>query len=150
MGDCSKDLEKCHVNDYSYKEIEIGQTASFEVTITEAMRDMFREITGDVNPLHNDIEYARKLGHDNCVAFGMLTASFLSTFAGVYLPGKKSLINSVETKFERPVYVGDTISVEGKVTDKNDTFGLLEIKVIMKNQSGKKVCKAKMSVMVTE
>ena len=150
MGDCSKEIENGLVKDYSYEEIKIGQTASFEVTITEKMRDMFREITGDVNPLHNDINYAKELGHENCVAFGMLTASFLSTFAGVYLPGKKSLINSVETKFERPVYIGDTISIEGKVTDKNDTYRLLDMKILMKNQNGKKVCKAKMSVMVTE
>lgn len=149
MGDLTKDLKNGFVCDYSYEEIEIGQTASFEVTITERMRDMFRDITGDVNPLHNDLDYAKELGHENCVAFGMLTASFLSTFAGVYLPGKRSLINSVETKFERPVYIGDTIKIEGKVVDKNDTFKLLEMKIVMKNQSGKKVCKAKMTVMVS-
>ncbi|MBQ9091319.1 MAG: hypothetical protein IJY52_03500, partial [Anaerotignum sp.] len=48
----------------------------------------FLAITGDINPLHNDQEFAQKQGHPDKVAFGMLTASFLSTLAGVYLPGR--------------------------------------------------------------
>lgn len=138
------------MNNYSYDEIQIGQKESFEVTITRKMVDDFRSITGDVNPLHKDSEYAKSKGHPDVVAFGMLTASFLSTLAGVYLPGKRSLIHEVETKMERPVYVGDTISIEGTVKEKNDTFSFIIVKVLMKNQKGEKVLKAKMQIGVEE
>ena len=37
------------MNKYTYEEINIGQKEGFSVTVTEKMRDAFREITGDVN-----------------------------------------------------------------------------------------------------
>lgn len=138
------------MNEYKYTEIEIGHIESFTVTITEEMRDKFRDITGDINPLHNDEEYAKSKGHNKCVAFGMLTASFLSTLAGVYLPGKKSLIQSTEVNFRKPVYIGDTITVSGEVIDKNSTFNLFDMKVLITNQNGEKVVKGKMRVAVEE
>lgn len=136
------------MNEYKYEEIEIGHKESFEVTITEEMLDKFKAITGDVNPLHNDREYAMSKGNPDRVVYGMLTASFLSTLAGVYLPGKLSLIHEVNTKFIKPVYIGDTINIEGTVDEKHDAFSLLVVKVIMKNQNGVKICKAKMTVSV--
>ncbi|MBS7305721.1 MAG: hypothetical protein KIG39_03565 [Lachnospiraceae bacterium] len=50
------------MNTYTYEEISIGHKESFRVIVTEADRDKFREITGDINPLHNDIEYAKSMG----------------------------------------------------------------------------------------
>lgn len=138
------------MNTYTFDEIKIGQRESFSVTVTEAERDKFREITGDVNPLHNDPEYARSMGHEKCVAFGMLSAAYLSTLAGVYLPGKKSLIQKTEVSFRKPVYVGDTLVITGEVTDKNDTFKIIEVKTEIKNQDGVKVVKGKMEIAVAE
>jgi len=138
------------MNTYTYDEINIGQKVSFTVTVTEEDRDKFREITGDINPLHNDPEYAKKMGHDRCVAYGMLTASYLSTLAGVYMPGQNSLIQKTEVSFRKPVYVGDILTVYGEVTDKNDTFKLLELKVEIKNQDGVKVVRGKMEIAVAE
>lgn len=138
------------MNRYTYDEIEIGHKEEFSVVITEEMRDKFRDITGDVNPLHNDSEYAKGKGHDRCVAFGMMTASFLSTLAGVYLPGEKSLIQKTEVNFRKPVYIGDTITVSGVVSDKNDTFNLLELKITITNQDSVKVVKGNMTVAVME
>ena len=138
------------MNTYKYDEIEVGHKESFTVTITEEMRDKFRDITGDVNPLHNDSEYAKANGHDKCVAFGMMSASFLSTLAGVYLPGERSLIQKSEVNFRKPVYIGDTLTITGEVTDKHDSFNLLDIKVIIINQDGVKVIKGNMQVAVRE
>lgn len=136
------------MNNYSFDEIQIGMKESFSVNITEEMRDKFRDITGDTNPLHNDPEYAKSMGNDECVAFGMLTASFLSTLAGVYLPGKKSLIQSLDINFRKPVYIGDTLTVTGEVSEKNDTFNLFDMKVTITNQDGLKVVKGNMRVAV--
>ena len=134
------------MNTYTYEQLEVGHKESFSVRITETEMDKFREITGDINPLHKDVEYAKAHGHERCVVFGMLTASYLSTLAGVYLPGEHSLIHSVKTKFSGVVYVGDELTVEGTVAEKNDTFNLIIIKVVIRNQNGEKVCKAEMQV----
>lgn len=134
------------MNNYTYEQIQLGHKESFEVTITEEMQNGFRQITGDVNPLHRDEEYAKAKSYKDKVVFGMLTASFFSTLAGVYLPGEKSLIHSVEVKFSKPVYVGDTLTIEGKVDEKNDTYRLIRIKATIKNQNGEKVSKANMQI----
>ena len=138
------------MNTYTYDQIEVGHKESFTVTVTEEDMDRFREITGDVNPLHRDPGYAKDHGHPDRVVFGMLTASYLSTLAGVYLPGEHSLIHSVDTKFEGAVYPGDELTIEGTVTEKNDIFSLIVLKVIIRNGAGKKVCKAKMQIGIVE
>ena len=137
------------MNDYTYEEIQIGHKENFTVTITEEMMDKFRDITGDINPLHNDEDYALSKGYKGKVAYGMLTGSLLSTLAGVYLPGKKSLIQEVKIKFAKPVYAGDTVTVEGVVEEKNDTYSLLMLKVTIRNQDGDKVCRGKMQIGVS-
>ena len=135
-----------HMNEYRYEEIDIGQRESFSVTVTEEMMLSFRTITGDINPLHNDEDYAVSKGHPGKVVYGMLTASLLSTLAGVYLPGKNSLIHEVKIKFSKPVYIGDTLMIEGIVEEKHDVYSLIILKVLIRNQNGDKVLKATMQV----
>lgn len=134
------------MNAYKYEDIHIGMTETFTVTVTEEMMDSFRDITGDINPLHNDEAYAHEQGFDARVAYGMLTSSFLSTLAGVYLPGRYSLIRSVEVKFPKPVMIGDELTVSGEVTDMNDEYRFFTLKVSIRNQHGDKVCRGKMEI----
>ena len=104
------------MNRYQFEDIYVGLKEEFQVTITADMLKQFCQMTGDVNPLHTDETFAKEKGYESNVAYGMLTASFLSTLAGVYLPGERSLIHSVESKFTKPVYVGDTLTISGQVT----------------------------------
>ena len=127
------------MNHYSINDLSIGHKESFTTEITSAMFDKFKEITGDINPLHNDIDFAKDLGHKGRVAFGMLTASFLSTLVGVYLLGERSLIHSVET-------IGDVLNVCGEVVEINDTVKQIVLKVEIRNQYEEKVLRGKMKV----
>lgn len=117
------------MNRYTFEEIKEGMEESFSVTLTQEMMEQFCAITGDVNPLHCDEAFAKEKGFDQKVSYGMLTASFLSTLAGVYLPGENSLIQSVEVKFLKPVFPGEKITFTGKVSEVNDTFRFLILKV---------------------
>lgn len=137
------------MNSYTYQEIEVGQKESFCVTIDKSMVESFCKITGDINPLHTDENYAKRKNNIGTVVYGMLTASFLSTLAGVYLPGKFSLIHSVEVKFSKPIYVENNTKLDiiGEVVDKNDLFNLLTVKMGMVNcATQEKVCKATMKI----
>lgn len=134
------------MNNYSYEEIEEGHRESFTVTVTEEMMSAFCTITGDINPLHCDDAYAALQGHPGRVVYGMLTASLLSTLAGVYLPGEKSLIHEVKIKFSKPVYIGDILTVEGVVEEKHDIYSLIVIKATIRNRDNEKVCRATMQV----
>ena len=138
------------MNQYKFEEIEVGMEESFEVTIQDEMLQKFLDITGDINPLHTNEDFAKQKGYNACVAYGMLTASFLSTLAGVYLPGERSLIHSVETKFVKPVFVGDTLTVHGKVAEKNELFPVFTMKVTITNQKNEKVLRGSMQIGVLE
>lgn len=134
------------MNTYKFSDLHIGHEESFSVSVTEKMMDDFKSITGDINPLHNDNEFAVKTGHPGRVVYGLLTASFMSTLAGVYLPGRYSLIHTVETEFVKPVYIGDILKVNGKVVQKDENFKVIWLKVVITNQHEKKVCRGKMRI----
>ena len=120
------------------------------MTITKEMLAQFCQMTGDVNPLHTEEDFAKAKGYESNVAYGMLTASFLSTLAGVYLPGERSLIHSVESKFTKPVYVGDTLTISGQVTECKEMFSVFTMKTTIVNQNGEKVLRGKMQIGVLE
>lgn len=127
------------MNSYTLAGLAPGLTESFTVTVTEEMMRQFFAITGDCSPIHMDAEYAAGRGYAGRVVYGMLGASFFSTLAGVYLPGEHCLLHSVEAKFAKPVMIGDTLTVSGKVAEVNETFGEVTIKAVITNQNGQKV-----------
>lgn len=134
------------MNHYQFEDIYVGLKEEFQVTVSEEMLTQFCSITKDVNPLHTDETFAKEKGYESKVAYGMLTASFLSTLAGVYLPGERSLIHSVDSKFTKPVYVGDTLTVSGQVTECNEIFSVFTMKTVIVNQKGEKVLRGKMQI----
>lgn len=127
------------MNSYTLAELRPGMTESFTVTVTEEKMELFRQLSGDESPIHIDAEYAQQRGYPGRVCYGMLGASFFSTLAGVYLPGEHCLLHSVESKFAKPFFIGDTLTVTGVVDEVNETFSEITIKASITNQNGKKV-----------
>lgn len=138
------------MNNLKYEDIQVGMEQEFCVEITDEIMESFKKITGDKNPLHTDEKFAKDHGYPKRVAYGMLTASFVSTLAGVYLPGERSLIHSVEIKFVRPVYCGDVLRVHGMVHQVNDTVRQIVLNVNITNQKGEKVVRGKVKVGVLD
>lgn len=131
------------MNDFSYDDLAVGQMATFSRTVTGEMMEAFRRLSGDENPLHNDVEFAVERGFSGRVVYGMLTASLYSALAGVYLPGKRCLLQSVYTDFLRPVFIGETLTVTGKIVEKHDSVRQVIIKATIRNTEGKRVSRAK-------
>lgn len=127
------------MNSYTLAQLEKGVTEGFTVTVTEAMMEQFYAITGDCSPIHMDAGYAAGRGYPGRVVYGMLGASMVSTLAGVYLPGEHCLLHEVDAKFVKPVFIGDVLTVTGKVDEVNETFGEVTVKYTITNQEGKKV-----------
>jgi 3-hydroxybutyryl-CoA dehydratase len=138
------------MNHYRFNDIFVGMKESFTAVMDEERFDAFRALTGDENPLHCDREYAMSHGYPDRICYGMLTASLLSTLAGVYLPGQRSLIHSVAVNMTKPVILNDVLTVEGIVKDMDETFRFIHIKVNIFNQHGEKVMRGKMIVGVSE
>lgn len=131
------------MNDFSYDDLAVGQMATFSRTVTGEMMEAFRRLSGDENPLHNDVEFAVERGFPGRVVYGMLTASLYSALAGVYLPGKRCLLQSVYTDFLHPVFVGETLTITGKIVEKHDSVRQVIIKATIRNTEGKRVSRAK-------
>ncbi len=130
------------MNAPSFEQVLPGNTAQFEVVVSEKMMDDFRAITGDVNPLHTDDAWALAKGMKGRVVYGLLTASFYSTLVGMHLPGKHALLQSVATSFHAPVYPGTRLRVSGVVADKHELFRRIEIKAKIVTEAGQLVSKA--------
>ena len=126
-------------NSYTFEEMTEGLTQQFTVTVTPEMMEHFYAITGDCSPIHMDAAYAADRGFPGRVVYGMLGASMVSTLAGVYLPGEHCLLHQVDSKFAKPVFIGDVLTVSGKVSERNETFREVTVKFTITNQDGKKV-----------
>lgn len=140
-------------NNYKLSDLTIGMEESFQVVVTQKMQDSFRELSGDINPMHIDSEYVKNsqsLGYKDCIVYGMCTASFYSTLVGVYLPGEKCLFHECQVAWPKPVYVGDELTVTGKITDIDSRNRRVKIKAGIFNQKGEKVSRAILMVGVRE
>jgi acyl dehydratase len=131
------------MNTFTFDEINIGYSASFEVVITEEMMKQFLGISGDRNPLHTNSDYAKSQGFQQKVVYGMLVSSFYSRLIGEYIPGKYCVLETIEILFNNPVFVGDRLTVSGQVKNKYPSVHSIEISAKIVNQSGKKTSKAK-------
>jgi acyl dehydratase len=139
------------MNHFTFEEIEVGKTVTLEYDLTKQKMSKFLEITGDINPLHCDLDYAKEKGYSENVVYGMLTASILSTLAGVYLPGEHSLIHSVEISFVKPVFLSRCpLKINAEVIDKDERFSQITVKYVILDQSDSKVCKGIMKIGFTE
>ncbi len=134
------------MNRYTFEQLSVGMSEEFTVTVTKEHQEQFGQITGDVNPLHCDPAFAREKGFSGQVVYGMLEASFYSTMAGVFLPGENSLIHSIEVLFKKPVYIGDTLTVKGRIAEKNDTFRFIKVKCEIIRNGTEKCSRAVMQI----
>ena len=113
-----------------------GQTASCSKTITETDFVMFAGISGDFNPIHIDSEYAKSTRFQKRIAHGLLTSSLLSQLLGVHLPGKGSVYLEQSLAFKHPVFISDTITATGTVTEWKEEKRILKLLTESHNQNG--------------
>jgi 3-hydroxybutyryl-CoA dehydratase len=123
----------------AYEDIKVGDDASITRTITEAHIVTFAGLTGDMNPLHVDAEYAAKSMFGERIAHGMLVAGLISAVLGTQLPGPNSIYLGQDLKFTAPVKIGDTVMVTVTVTEKRDDKRIIKLRTTATNQRGEMV-----------
>ncbi|TCW32416.1 MaoC family dehydratase [Gulbenkiania mobilis] len=100
-----------------FEDIQIGDSAEYAKTITEADILLFSAVTGDNNPVHLNQEYAEGTPFKTRIAHGMLTAGLISTVVGTRLPGEGTIYLSQSTRFKAPVRIGDTVTARARVIE---------------------------------
>ena len=125
-------------NELSYDDMSIGQQESFMIKITASMVEKFSNLSGDLNPLHMDNEFAESSLFKKRIVHGMLLSSFFSQLIGMKLPGKNALYFSQTLNFRSPCYIDDEIEIVGKVTEKSDSTQIITVSTSIFNKS--KIC----------
>ncbi len=97
-------------------EVDVGFRFSFSKKISEADIQLFGLVSGDMNPIHFDEEFAKRTKFGGRVAHGMLTTSLVST-ALAMLPGTVVLLET-SFKYTSPVRIGDLVTAECEVVER--------------------------------
>ncbi|MGD0142417.1 MAG: MaoC family dehydratase [Rhizomicrobium sp.] len=95
---------------YYIEDLKPGLAESFSKTVTERDIELFGEVSGDVNPVHFDEEFAKGTIFKGRIAHGVLSASYISTVLGMKMPGPGTIFMSLTTRFKAPVRIGDTVT----------------------------------------
>lgn len=104
--------------------------------------------SGDHNPIHVDIDFARKFGFKDVFAHGMLSMAFLGRLVTSWVP--QAQVRKLGTRFTSITWVGDVITVSGKVTGKREENGqkLVDLEVRCTNQNGQDTLQGEATVVL--
>jgi 3-hydroxybutyryl-CoA dehydratase len=128
--------------------IEVGDTATYRRTVTEADVALFSGATGDTNPYHFDETYAARGMFGKRIAHGMLVTGYISTVLGTISPGPGTIYLSQTLEFRAPVFIGDTITAIVEVLSIKETKPILTLRTDCVNQDGKTVVKGQAVVLI--
>jgi len=127
------------IENRTFDEIQIGDNASLVHRLTKKDIELFAVMSGDVNPAHVDEEYARSDHFHRIIAHGMWGGAMISTLLGTKLPGPGSIYLEQSLKFEKPIAVGDVVTVSVKVLEKNPETHRVSLECKCTNQRGEEV-----------
>jgi acyl dehydratase len=97
---------------------------------------LYAGASGDHNPMHIDIDFAKKAGVDDVFAHGMLSMAYLGRILTNFVT--QSQIRSYGVRFSTITQVGDAVSCTGKVVEKlqQDGENLVKLALTAANQKG--------------
>lgn len=124
---------------HTYDEIRIGQMARYCKRVEQRDIQLFAAVSGDVNPVHLDAEFAANTAFGEPIAHGMLTGAIISAALAMELPGPGTIYLSQTLRFRLPVKIGDDITVLLEVTDKKERRKIITLDCKASNAAGKLV-----------
>ncbi|WP_333745692.1 MaoC family dehydratase [Streptomyces sp. IBSBF 2950] len=114
-------------------------------TVTETDHVLNLALTGNVAPVHSDIEFCERLGKDRVLVCGMVT---LGVVMGASVRSTSGLTSANlaldELRLEHPVFVGDTLYAQTEILEARQSQsrpenGIVTCKISGFNQDGKRV-----------
>jgi acyl dehydratase len=118
-------------------DIPIGLRTRLTKTVSESDVYLFAGITGDLDPNHVDEEYCRKTSLGHRVAHGALILGYTSAASTRILQDFDRPMVSVgydRIRFLKPVYFGDTITVDYEIASVEHEKERVIAKIEVKNQ----------------
>jgi 3-hydroxybutyryl-CoA dehydratase len=125
--------------------VEPGADVRFSRTVSESDIYLFAGITGDHSPNHMDEEYMRKTRYGRRIAHGALLVGFMSTASSKMaerIPHPVVSYGYDRIRFVRPVFPGDTITVEYRIAERDSERNRFLSEITVTNQRGQVVAAA--------
>ena len=100
-----------------WKTLQVGDSLP-PITLPELTRHtlaLYCGASGDHNPIHVDIDFARAAGMPDVFAHGMLSAAWLARVLTNWVP--QSAIRSLDVRFAALTQVGDCITCSGRIVE---------------------------------
>ena len=132
---------------HSLDSLHEGLVERFVFEPTEKMMQLFMEISGDMSPVHTDVNYAKSRGFDGVVVYGGILVAQISRMVGMHLPGRDALWSSLNIHFARPLLVGQTAELEARVEHISEATSSIELKFKITSQ-GKTLAKGSAGVQI--
>ena len=129
-------------------DLNIGDQFSTERHVTDELVRKFAEVSGDCNPIHLDEEFAKNTRFGRRIAHGMLSGAFISAVLGNEFRERKIVYLSQTMKFVAPVFIGDTVTATGTVTNIRTDKGIVTLETVCTNQNGDTLVKGEAAVMI--
>jgi 3-hydroxybutyryl-CoA dehydratase len=134
-----------------FDDLAVGQRFSTRGrTITEADVVSFAALTGDHHPQHVDARWAAASPFGGRIAHGLLVLSYAAGLVPFDADRVVALRRVRDAVFKRPVRLGDTISVDGRVaevTPLDDDTGLVAVALVVSGEDGRTVARATVEVL---
>jgi acyl dehydratase len=91
---------------------------------------LFAGATGDHNPIHIDIDYARQAGSDDVFAHGMLSMAYLGRLLTQWVDQRQ--IRSFGVRFAGITHLGACLTCSGEIVEKFSVDGEPRVKVAVR------------------
>ena len=126
------------MSELNYSSLQVGDEIPSYTTpsISRTTLALFAGASGDHNPIHIDIDFARKSGMDDVFAQGMLSMAYLGRLLTNLVP--QTALRQYGVRFGSITNLRDKITCSGKVLEKYEENGekLVKLEVIAANQDG--------------
>lgn len=115
--------------------LKIGDSFVSTKTVTDDLVRDIAKVSGDVNPIHLNEEYAKTTPFGRKIAHGLFCLNEISAVLGNYMPGPGTIIISEEFRYKKPVYIGDCISTKIETIKRVEETDIYVLGVECKNQN---------------
>jgi len=129
-------------------DLKIGDQFSTSREVTDEVIRKFAEVSGDFNPIHLDEEFAKTTRFGKRIAHGMLSGAFISAVLGNEFRERKIVYLSQTMKFVAPVFIGDTVTATGTITNIREDKNIVTLETVCTNQNGDVLVKGDAAVMI--
>jgi len=102
--------------------------------LTRLTLALYAGASGDHNPIHVDLDFARRAGMPDVFAHGMLSMAYLGRLLTNWVP--QQAIREFSVRFAAITHVGDAITCSGVVTERDETARTVKVALTTRDAQG--------------